>query len=62
MAKPEDFQGHKLLTAQSILNVADADILYAGLTAKDRQSAADALMGAILEETNTAIILKRAVG
>jgi len=56
MAQPEDFQGNKLLTAQSILDISDIDLANAGLTAKDRQGAADALMGAILEETNTAII------
>ena len=56
MAQAEDFNGSQLLTAQSILNIDDAELEAAGLTDKDRQAAADRLMGAILEETGVAII------
>lgn len=56
MADAERLEGTDYLTGQQVRAIPDAKLQAAGLTAKDRQVAADRLMSAILDESSLGII------
>ena len=54
--RPDEFRGNKLLTSDSILRLTDRELDGLGVTIKDKQHAVDSLLGAILEESDVAVI------
>lgn len=56
MADAHQIDGNNYLTAQQVMAIPDSTLQAAGVTAADRQAAADRLMSAVLSESSVGII------